>query len=286
VAADPTNWWGIPEWTDNDHPVRDPAEPLRFSGSAWTGIDSCSLSWFLDREVKGAVTRGSAPAFGSVVHALADAVARGELAADTDVLVGRAEQVWAGLGFEADWQAQEELVAIRQALDLFLRWHEAQPDRKVVATELKFAANLEIADDAVAVNGSIDRLERDSDGMLHIVDLKTGRKPPTGPEVAEHLQLSLYQLAGEEHAFDDRTDNNGVAGAELVQLRSPVARTGLPKVQVQPPIDVEAVKERLAEAVEIVRSERFTPDPVSGMCRNCQFLLVCPAQSLGEQVTT
>lgn len=285
TVADPANWWGVPDWTDNDEPVRDPAQPLRFSGSAWTGIDSCSLAWFLDREVNGAVARGAAPAFGSVVHALADAVGRGELEADTDVLVARAEQVWAGIGYEADWQAQEELIAVRTALDLFVLWHESRPDREVLATELKFAAGLDIAEDSLAVNGVIDRLERDADGMLHIIDLKTQRTPPTAKEVVEHLQLSLYQLVGEEHVFDDQAENNGVAGAELVQLRNPVAKTGQPKVQVQVPVDVEAVKERLADAVEIVRSEHFLPDPVNGMCRNCQFLLVCPAQPQGSQVT-
>ncbi len=55
----------------------------------------------------------------------------------------------------------------------------------------------------VRLNGYADRLELDEDGRVVVIDLKTGKYPPTGPQVERHSQLGLYQLAVEHGAADE-----------------------------------------------------------------------------------
>ena len=38
---------------------------------------------------------------------------------------------------------------------------------------------------------------------MRIADLKTSRKKLSGPQVAKHPQLGLYQIAAQNHGFDD-----------------------------------------------------------------------------------
>ncbi len=48
---------------------------------------------------------------------------------------------------------------------------------------------------AVRIRGSVDRVERDAEGRVYVVDFKTGKSAPTAAEVAHHPQLAVYQLA-------------------------------------------------------------------------------------------
>src|SRR4051794_6240478 len=40
-VADPASWWGVRDWTPGRRPVRDPDAPLRLSGSAVAGYETC-----------------------------------------------------------------------------------------------------------------------------------------------------------------------------------------------------------------------------------------------------
>ena len=72
-----------------------------------------------------------------------------------------------------------------------------------------------------------------------VVDLKTGKYKPSGPEVASHPQLGLYQLAVRHGALDDepRAAGRPPGAAELVHLR---LGTRLPEVQEKPPPDPDS----------------------------------------------
>lgn len=293
AVADPANWWGTREWTDCAQPVRDRTAPVRMSGSSWTNLDRCSLSWFLEHEVNGQSVRGPATAFGSVVHALADAVARGELPAQQELLTARASQVWKGLAYEADWQASAELAQASAALARFVNWHESRPNRKLVASEAPFEVEFEVPGDRVKVRGSADRVELDEHRELHVVDLKTEKKAKSAKELAEHRQLALYQVVASEGAFDSvlesdpqgaREPRPAVAGAELIQLRIAAGSDEFPKVQQQAAVDPHEIRASLAQAVDVIRSEGFVPVPTANNCRFCDFARVCPAQRDSREV--
>ena len=47
----------------------------------------------------------------------------------------------------------------------------------------------------VSVGGRIDRVERDAQGRIVVVDIKTAKTPVTKDDAQHHAQLGLYQLA-------------------------------------------------------------------------------------------
>lgn len=291
--ADPASWWGLSERTVGMAPVRPADEPISLSASALDGLQTCPRRWFLQREAHADAPRSGALSFGSIVHALAEAVARGDLPADPEVLEARADLVWAHLPFDAPWHAEAERRALREVIHRLCDYHRSS-DRSVLAAEQRFEVALPTdavgIDGTVVVRGAIDRVEVDDAGRAFAVDLKTGREAPSDVSVASHAQLAVYQaaiLAGGLDAVAGAPVQPG--GASLVQLRFDDRQSpGSPKVQEQPALDVDdlseaSVVDALREAVVVVRAEAFSAVP-SGECRRCAFIRTCPAQSLAGEV--
>src|SRR5204862_7190814 len=138
AAADPGNWWGLRDWTPGIAPVRDPELPLALSGSAVTAYENCPLAWFLEREAKAARQSSTAQGFGLVLHVLARLVATDALPAEIEPLLGRLDEVWDSLGFEAAWQRDRERNAAVEALERFLTWHRGREGREWLASEAGF----------------------------------------------------------------------------------------------------------------------------------------------------
>ncbi|MER5986502.1 ATP-dependent DNA helicase [Streptomyces sp. NPDC001787] len=290
-AAHPYRWWGLYEPTRSAVPLRDRDQPVALSGSALDQLaNTCSLQWFLGREVKADAPATAAQGFGNVVHVLADEVASGRTPADLDVLMERLDSVWNGLVFDAPWKSEQEKGQARAALERFLRWHVLdRAGRTPAASEHGFDVTLEAGEYAVRIRGSMDLVEQDAEGRAYVVDFKTGKQSPTKDEVAAHPQLAVYQLAVREGALDDVFDGRrpDSGGAELVQLRQPAPKKeggdAQPKVQAQEPLSGEWVSDLLATAAGRVLDERFTPT-TGTHCAHCAFRASCGAQPEGRQV--
>ena len=297
-AAHPDRWWGLNGPTRSEVPLRDRDRPVALSGSALEQLaHTCSLQWFLGREVKADEPATAAQGFGNVVHVLADEVASGTTPADLSVLMERLDSVWDGLAFEAPWKSLQEKENARAALERFLRWHVMERDgRGTAGSEHDFDVTLEAGEHSVRIRGSMDRVETDAQGRAYVVDFKTGRARPTGAEVAEHPQLAVYQLALREGAadplFGGRRPEAG--GAELVHLRQGAPKSAggetLPVVQRQEPLEEsprgdkgEWVGELLATAAGRVLDERFTPSP-GQHCAQCTFRRACSARPEGRHI--
>nr|WP_206441996.1 ATP-dependent DNA helicase [Streptomyces boncukensis] len=297
-AAHPDRWWGLYEPTRSEVPLRDRNEPVALSGSALEQLaHTCSLQWFLGREVRADEPATAAQGFGNVLHVLADEVATGTTPADLGVLMERLDAVWDGLAFDAPWKSRQERDSARAALERFLRWHIMERGgRRTAGSEHAFDVTLEAGEHTVRIRGSMDRVETDDEGHAYVVDFKTGRSRPTGAEVARHPQLAVYQLALREGAADPLFAGRRPApgGAELVQLRQGAAgRDGgdtVPAVQRQEPLEESPegdkgdwVGELLATAAGRVLDERFTPSP-GQHCGQCAFRRVCPSQPEGRHI--
>ncbi|GHB47326.1 helicase UvrD [Streptomyces cirratus] len=288
-AAHPQRWWGLYEPTRSSVPLRDRDRPVALSGSALDQLaNTCSLQWFLGREVKADAPSTAAQGFGNVVHVLADEVASGRTPADLAVLMERLDSVWDALAFDAPWKSRQEKDNARAALERFLRWHATdRGGRAAVATEHEFDVTLEAGDFAVRIRGSMDRVESDPQGRAYVVDFKTGKAAPTKDEVARHPQLAVYQLAVREGAVDEVFDGRRPepGGAELVQLRQGAAKRDggddVPKVQAQQPPDGEWAADLLATAAGRVLDERFTPT-TGQHCDHCSFRSACSARPEGR----
>ncbi|MDT0203951.1 ATP-dependent DNA helicase [Nocardioides sp. AE5] len=295
VQADPGTWWGTRAASAADEPVRPAEQPVRLSASALTSIEECPARWFLEREAGGATVSSAAQGFGLLLHALAERVARGELATGpgaADELMHHVDEVWDRLSFRTPWSGAREREELRLALVRFLNWHQ-QGERDLLGIEQELTARVSLPDgQEVTLHGFADRIEVDSEGRVVVVDLKTGKYPPTRAEVAVHPQLGLYQLAVENGAVDDLVDQPPArpGGAELVQLRH--GAHGKVSVQSQPPLGPgeptgeegepgpRTVEEQLMRAVTLIRAEEF-PARAGKHCDRCAFQAICPVQGSG-----
>jgi superfamily I DNA/RNA helicase/RecB family exonuclease len=289
-SADHAAWWGLRERTRAALPVRPDDEPVRLTASALTTIGDCALRWFLSREAGGESGRSTALGFGSVLHVLADHWSKDSIA-DIEKLLGHLDSVWDQLAFDGDWKSERERLVAHESIRRFVAWHDAVRERTFVASEADFDTTLpiktEIGGDEVRLHGRVDRLERNADGDLVVIDFKTGRSAVAVKDLPSHPQLGLYQAAVEAGGFDEITSSSGRSGgAELVQLRQD--DKGLPKVQSQAPqvpdesgrrpVDVQIVS-----AVSLIRDEAFAAS-LNRYCAMCDFAAMCPAQQSGGGV--
>ena len=312
-TADPARWWGMRDLTDATVAVTATDEPVALSGSQLAGLLSCPRQWFLSRKGQADPARNTAATFGSVIHVLADHGARSDV--PPAELAAHLEQVWDQLSFDANWLSSVERAEAEAALDRFATWQAARPEMQLLGTEVRFRVLVDLGSDRVLLTGSADRVERDPQGRIRIVDFKTSRSAPQAADVAVQDQMGVYQLAVLAGAFDDLAGPGArPAGAELVYLRlgdAPTGRGGgglMPKSFHQAslddvpyptddpddgpdrsdlPGDLELqptwVHRRLAVAAHLVRRERFVARIGPG-CRYCPFAASCPAQSVGRQV--
>ena len=115
--------------------------------------------------------------------------------------------------------------------------------------------NLEL-DGRVRITGTIDRVEASADGTTVIVDLKTGRTPPTAAQTAAHPQLAAYQLAARAGAVPNR---GILGGAKLVYLAKPASGDAYTE-RAQQPFDDEAealFRERLDAVAQTMAGRVF-----------------------------
>jgi RecB family exonuclease len=286
-SAHPDHWWGLRDLTANDTPMHDPAEPLRMSGSSVSTLAECPLKWFLGHEARGQRGTTAAQGFGSIVHAIAAEVVTAGIDPDPVRLAEHLDGVWHQLEY-APWVGARERAEAKEAIERFCRWH-TEHGRDVLAAEHRFEVSTEVEGRPVVLNGSMDRVERSDDG-IHVVDLKTSRGVPSGPEIAAHPQLGFYQLAVEHGATAELAPDAPPAGAELVQLRNEVSgNPGYPKVQQQgaPHVDEPFFAvEQLRRSVHAVDAEEFPATASLKACQYCEFARVCPTKDEGASILT
>lgn len=284
--AHPDTWWGLREFTQRDEPVRDPDRAVSLSGSRLEGLLACPLKWFLEHDVHADVQRGAATKFGSVVHAVADFVAKGDVPAELGAMDELVDRIWSEMRFEASWQSAAERADARAALARFLEYH-LRADRELVATEAHVNAEIEVplpggGVTQVRLSGYLDRIERDADGGLVAIDFKNMRNGVPDKDVPEHAQLGVYQRIL-------RANGEQVHGAALVQLRLPEGRgSDAPKVQMQSALPDENptwIDLELGQGAAILRAEGFAARR-GPSCRFCSYQRVCPSQPEGTGVVS
>jgi superfamily I DNA/RNA helicase/RecB family exonuclease len=282
--ADPVTWWGLRAPSRSDRPVRPADEPLVISASALQGLLTCPAQWFLLQEAGGTVVSSTSQGFGIIVHALADRLARGDLGPDDD-LMALVDDVWDRMSFRTPWSGEREREAMHDCLARFVAWQARPGARTQLVSEGRISAQVTLPDgQSVSLHGYVDRLELDENGDVVVVDLKTGKYPPSGTSLPENPQLGLYQLAVDHGAADaaaGRAVRSG--GAELIQLRF---GDDLPKVQPQAPQvrdgdGVTVAERQLMAAAAAVRAEEFAARP-GQHCDRCDFHAICPAKSSGS----
>ncbi len=277
-GADPQDWYGVAPLSD-DGELRVPG-PVRVSPSRVEEFERCSLRWLLT-SAGGRSASSLAQGLGNLVHEIAADLPD----ADADVLTAELHRRWARLGLGAGWAADTERGRLETMIAKLAAYLAAERSRwALVDVEQEFAAEVDVPGGPALLSGRVDRLERDADGRLRVVDLKTGKSAPTGDDVLEHAQLGIYQLAVEHGGFTDGAPARS-GGAALVHLGVPTVK---PKQQHQQPLaeaeDPDWALSLLARVSAGMSGSQF-PATVNQVCARCSLRGCCPAVSDGRAVT-
>jgi superfamily I DNA/RNA helicase/RecB family exonuclease len=178
-GAHPDQWQGLLPPSTSEALYKG-EESIRFSPSRLDAFEACPLHWFIQNF--GGDGSGFEASLGTLLH---EAL---ELARDEKELVNFVESNWHSLEFETAWQSTGQK---RKALNMAAAIGEyLNQAGQLVQAEQKF----ELQIGRLQIVGKIDRVERDAEGNVQVVDLKTG-KVPTQAQVDSHRQLAVYQLA-------------------------------------------------------------------------------------------
>lgn len=207
--------------------------------------------------------------FGTSIHAVLEWLhdRKTTVVPDEAELLGALYDRWDASGY-VDEPRQKQLDDYEQARVVLRSYRERllrEGLRVPVGTEVPFRFAV---GDGVLV-GSIDRIDADADGALHVVDYKTSRRAKTRRQVAGSLQLAIYALACQE-----------LYGRLPATVTLDFVLVGLPVAVDVADLDLDAARRSVADAVAAVRSglatDAWAPTP-NRLCDWCDFRAICPS---------
>ncbi len=253
-GADPAQWHGLIEPSTTE-PLFAKAEHVPVSPSSLSNFEDSPVDWFIE-SISGSEP-STAMAVGTIVHWAMETATDPSVDAVWAAIEGR----WPELFFEAPWMGEYQKRATRiLAAGVAEYLADFERDGKVlVAPEMRF--KLEI--DRALVSGSIDRVERATDGSVVIVDLKTGSAVTKQDEIDAHPQLGSYQLAYAEGVLQQHLEPHGDhsgGGAKLLFVKKGV-RGKAYREAVQAPLteeQLEGFRTRIRQAATLMAAAEFS----------------------------
>jgi len=272
-GAAPTQWHATtttstdaPLWSGDEHVVN-------MSPSTLQTLTDCPLRWLLERH-GGTDGRDVRSVLGSLVHALVS-----NPGATEDQMHNELERLWAELPFDSQWYSDNELERHRTMVSTFAQWRaQTRHELTEAGAEVGVDGVLSPGDGGpgVRVRGRVDRLERDGQGRLVVVDLKTGKSPVSKDDAQRHAQLAMYQLAIAEGLLPDG-DQPG--GGRLVYLGKPGAAGATERAQdALTPEASDEWRTSVRQAAAASQGPQFTARINDG-CSHCPVRAMCPAQA-------
>ncbi|MFV0435691.1 MAG: PD-(D/E)XK nuclease family protein [Leucobacter sp.] len=277
AGAEPDEWYGVlPPSTEEplfdlgaDLELRVPVSPSQLERA-----EACPLDWAI--AALGGGTGSVQANLGTLVHHALE-TAEGHSA---DAMFEAVRSEWRKLRFDADWEserAERVARAMTESLAAYLRDFDSS-GRRLLGRETPFEIPIERA----VLRGMADRLElvhrADGEREITVLDLKTGRTPPSKAAAEEHAQLQAYQLGVSLGAFALAEDENSPAeqsppaeqnppaqtrsgGARLLYVHPDATKNADYVERVQQPIDadaMDALKQRVADISEVMAAGEFT----------------------------
>jgi len=148
-------------------------------------------------------------------------------------------------------------------------------DGKTLAVEQKVDFTIDEAR-GLKMTGKIDRLTRQDDGTIEIIDYKYKRGIPRKQDLERNPQMGLYQTALYQLAAQENWP-----GFDDVRIRMIYLRQGEEfSTKLAPDVLDELREQTLQRILEIKRAQRDNdfPPKVGALCQWCQYEEICPAK--------
>jgi putative RecB family exonuclease len=259
AAAEPV--LTVSQWTQL--PPREDARLLELSASALSSYEGCPLSYKLKYDWHLPEDATAPLQFGNAMHqalkAYFDGVRAGR-APDLETVLACFRDEFAKA--KIDEAVQRELYEKDGCAQLaaMLESEFAHPEGDILHNEHKF--KLEIG--GMLVRGRLDRLDRQANGDVTVLDYKTG-KAKTQKDADESLQLSIYALAAV---------NMGHKPSSLVFINT---QNGTAVTSSRSPEQLRQAEDKVRELATKIAAGEFDPKP-SGRCGWCSYQSICPTQ--------
>lgn len=270
IPAVPMNFYGY--FSPGNKPIVDRAKLFKIDSLSYSAIQTfkeCPLHFKL-RYILNIPTPLTAPlAFGNSLHAALrefyQQIVAGQVRPDRheeeSLLLRLLEKNWLSEGYFSKKHEQESWQRAQKFLQGYL---SADLHRKAnpIYLELPFTFRV---DKTLKITGKIDRIDELADGVIEIIDYKSGANVPTLKEIDLDLQMTIYALAAVE-----------VLNKHLEKVRLSFyfleAGQRITTTRTWQQLE-EAKKDLLAIRNEIERSD-FSCSR-SRICENCEFKLFC-----------
>ncbi len=168
------------------------------------------------------------------------------------------QEFWQPDGFRSKEERKEYYQKGVDSLKLFFLNYNSKSPGEIIFLEKKFS--FRIGQDII--KGTIDRVDKLTDGTLEIIDYKTGREKDK-LEFKDKRQLILYQVFLEEFL------TMKVSSLSYYYLESGVKLSFQATAK-----EVEKLKAGIQEEILAIKKKQFNPKP-SLMCDYCDFNTIC-----------
>ena len=168
------------------------------------------------------------------------------------------EETWINDWYDNKAHEEEYKKQGRQSLREF---YKINKDNWPKVKYLELGFNLKIGD--YTVRGAIDRIDKNVDGSVELVDYKTGSFPQD-EKCLDRDQLLIYQLAASE------IFNENVTKLSYYYLSENKTISFLGTLE-----DLSKTKEKIIATIEEIKQSGFLPKPSLFTCKNCDFKDIC-----------
>jgi len=175
---------------------------------------------------------------------------------------------WQSVGFE---NKKHEKDTYEKAVEMLTRYYDESFDKenidKILSLEKPFSLSIS---SELKIGGVVDRTDDIGEGMVEVIDYKTGGKVPSQREVDRDEQLSLYALA----VSLDRSHYQ--RPVEKIKLTLWFLDAGKKMSTSRTKEEVEAMRKKVIETAEEMSKSEFPAKPGKPFpCDFCAYKMVC-----------
>ncbi|MCS6975566.1 MAG: PD-(D/E)XK nuclease family protein, partial [Gemmatales bacterium] len=261
-----------------DRPVA-PKGTLRLMPTALELYDKCPRQYYYKHVAEIPEPERRAARFGTAVHKALERLhqkyPRLSLELGPELLRFFEEEVQS-VTFSSDLERRQAIKQGKEVLTRFLE-EEQHVSQEIQNTEVEKDMRLYLENDVV-LSMRIDRVDALSDGSVRILDYKTGRIE-SGPEYLRRFQMPCYALAIQE-SYQRPINRIEVVGLRKLNDNGRIERKILQwnengTEKHLSPARLEALKQRIQEIAQAIRSGQFEAKPDKDTCDRCSYQLLC-----------